>query len=1060
MNTIAHELIHGSAIDPLHYSGDSPRELLRATIEHATHLLPTQGPISVFVHHNTLHAFENLRFDQAVIEGLHAFGGQPYWSEERFRAALCEGRILTSELAKVLIDDLGDSGDELLGFFGTRFHLRMAMLEHPMQLGTDAELAWFIAETEALRRFRPECDPGTRSRMIDSVKRLARQIEQADPTDSALPIHQFFRSVAAGHHRGQWQSWDDATWEAVTLNILWQSCELGIREHLSHSSTAPRHEIPVRHRDFLLAATGHDIDLNVNPLLISFTGAFLDQGLATWSLPNRDAGYFQSFLELFSSGLVATEAWRDGLDVVVRRLLVNETTAYESIEESLQTLGVSGPDLVPFIAETLKPLRGWAGMAWQLETVADWTARPAQKGTLVEFLAVRLLLECVALKNLAASVLRDRRGHSESFELADLRTELLPYVDRSALISDQQHLFLVFELAQVRGWLPENIAHMSTADWTSLFRELDAFSTLQRRRVYHLAFEAQYRDGLLGALTLHAKQNSAAKQSANGQGAALPKFQVVCCIDDREESFRRHLEEVEPACETFGVAGFFAIAIYYKGVAEASFRPLCPAVIRPQHYIIEEVSYSLESSHRTRAKNRKRMGAASRRWHLGSRTLVGGMATSLLGSLAAAPMVGRILFPRLTAQIKRIANSFIQPPAITRLTLERTEPAAGPEEGHLGFTVEEMASIVKRILEDMGVVGRLSRLVIFFGHGSASLNNPHESAYNCGACSGARGGPNARSFAQMANDPRVRRLLAERGVVIADQTVFVGGLHNTCDDDVVYFDLDDIPPAHRRDFEAARDAVEEARGRNALERCRRFESADRVRSADEALRHVETRSEDLSQARPEYNHATCAALLVGRRESTRGLFLDRRSFLVSYDPTTDNDNHDVLARILGAAIPVCAGISLEYYFSCVDPVAHGCGSKLPHNIAALLGVMEGAASDLRTGLSQQMVEIHEPMRILAVIEATPATMFAIMKGNPTIDLLVRNGWVQLAVIDPTTKQTSLFQGGEFVPNETKLESLATAASSVDWHRNQRHHLDLAQINSHHDSSSAAVAGLR
>ncbi len=54
--------------------------LLRA-VEHAAHLLPQQGPIGVFVHHNTLHAFEHLPFEKAVIEASHLFGAEPYMSE-------------------------------------------------------------------------------------------------------------------------------------------------------------------------------------------------------------------------------------------------------------------------------------------------------------------------------------------------------------------------------------------------------------------------------------------------------------------------------------------------------------------------------------------------------------------------------------------------------------------------------------------------------------------------------------------------------------------------------------------------------------------------------------------------------------------------------------------------------------------------------------------------------------------------------------------------------------------------------------------------------------------
>ncbi|HNH47732.1 MAG TPA: Na-translocating system protein MpsB, partial [Myxococcota bacterium] len=42
---------------------EDPHQRLRAALEHASHLLPAQGPVGVFVHHNTLHAFEHLPFD-------------------------------------------------------------------------------------------------------------------------------------------------------------------------------------------------------------------------------------------------------------------------------------------------------------------------------------------------------------------------------------------------------------------------------------------------------------------------------------------------------------------------------------------------------------------------------------------------------------------------------------------------------------------------------------------------------------------------------------------------------------------------------------------------------------------------------------------------------------------------------------------------------------------------------------------------------------------------------------------------------------------------------------
>ena len=55
----------------------------------------------------------------------------------------------------------------------------------------------------------------------------------------------------------------------------------------------------------------------------------------------------------------------------------------------------------------------------------------------------------------------------------------------------------------------------------------------------------------------------------------------------------------------------------------------------------------------------------------------------------------------------------------------------------------------------------------------------------------------------------------------------------------------------------------------------------------EAHAHVEARSVDLAQVRPELGHATNAVCIIGPRWRTRGLFLDRRAFLVSYDPAAD-----------------------------------------------------------------------------------------------------------------------------------------------------------------------------
>jgi uncharacterized protein YbcC (UPF0753/DUF2309 family) len=347
-----------------------------------------------------------------------------------------------------------------------------------------------------------------------------------------------------------------------------------------------------------------------------------------------------------------------------------------------------------------------------------------------------------------------------------------------------------------------------------------------------------------------------------------------------------------------------------------------------------------------------------------------------------------------------------------------------------------MADIVRRVLQDIGICDRLSRLVLILGHGSISLNNPHESAHDCGACGGGRGGPNARAFAQMANDRRVRLLLAAEGLIIKDDTWFVGAQRNTCNNDVEFFDEDLIPAQHEPLFQRTKAAIDAARRREAHERCRRFDSVPLWYPPLAALAHVEGRAADLAQPRPEYGHATNAFCIVGRRERTRGLFLDRRAFLVSYDPTLDGDGA-ILSRIMAAVVPVVAGISLEYYFSYVDPTGYGCGTKLPHNVTSLLGVMDGAQSDLRTGLPWQMVEIHEPTRLAIIVEATRERVQRVVHSNLAIERLVRNRWIFLSCLSPDTGVLWEFRSTGFVQHTPEHRLQAVTGESASWYQGKR-----------------------
>ncbi|WP_435006703.1 DUF2309 domain-containing protein [Tundrisphaera lichenicola] len=1013
------------------------RSRLYKIIEHASHFLPAQGPITVFIHHNTLHAFEDLHFDEAVQKGARFYGCQPYMTEDRYRAALQRGRIGFSDLQEVLELDLGEQAEKRFGSLGSKLDLRLAMLQYPLQTGPTEELVWYVAETDALRKIRKEVSSAVRSRMIAETRRwVVRDLRGGgDPLrlgSKLIADGQVSESLAELFRRfdgSAIEEWNDERWESFTLQALWRIACDGVREV---PAEGPKPGPSMRHRDLLLALTGFDADTQVHDFLIRFCGAYLDQGLAPWTLPAREEGFLRSFCSLYQGASDPPDRWLRGLGLELARIVEQGIQPLDSILESLEILGVPEEEYESFLSETLLALRGWAGMIRQVERHGDRAVHPIREGSLVDFLAVRLILDRYSLTESARGAL----GYCRPLD--ELRDEIRGRLTIPPSASVEQRAFLIFQLAQLFGLSPDRLIEFDSAGWTNLVNELESFSGIERRRVFHLAYEKRFTTHTLDAISLRSRKRVGRPVS--------PKFQVICCIDEREESFRRHLEEIAPEVETFGVAGFFGVAMYYKGVADAHFVPLCPAILSPKHWMIEELVQEPTKIEQIKAGCRKVLGHASHRLHVGSRGFAfGALLTGAVGSLAAIPLMARILFPRLASQIRHYFGRIIKASPQTRLRLERTRPEPGPQGAGLGYSVDEMTDIAERILQDMGLTKGFARLVVVIGHGSHSQNNPHISAYNCGACGGAPGQPNARVLAQFLSDKRVRQKLGERGLGIPTDTIFVAGYHDTCNDSIIFDDLDHIPPSHFEEFQKARKALIEAGQRNAHERCRRFRSAPLSLTFEEAREHVEARSQDLSETRPELGHATNAITIVGRREWTRGLYLDRRAFLASYDPSTDDAENSILDRVLSAVFPVCGGINLEYYFSNVDNAGYGCGSKLAHNVASLLGVMDGAASDLRTGLSWQMVEIHEPLRSLFIIETTTEAMLRIMDRNEGIGRLCRNRWIQLAVLHPIERTISVFVEGEFRPYELQSFTIPKARTSADWYRGYRDHLEFAEI---------------
>jgi len=961
---------------------NSPDHPLSRAIERLAHLLPAQGPISIFIHHNTLHAFEHLSFEDAVEHAATRLGREPYLAEPRYRDKLASGRIDPKDVDALLFEQLGACGSENVAGVGTRRELWRAIVLHGIPAAAGQELSWILEETEALSRFRTDIPASARS-----VPASVRETN------------------------------DRVNGEAHAVQRLWKAC-LDTIVRAGEPPVRRPETAPVRHRDWLLATHGIDTDAWIHPPLIRFLAGYVDQGLAQWSMPARERGIHGCFLEIYGMPLAAQcGRWARNLPTIVAADRAAGRTALGSIAHSLTELGVYEDEYDDYLAAELLALRGWAGIVRQIEERPDRVPARDLTVTLRGYLAVRLLLERAALEEAG-------RQLCYTGSLLDLRNWLRNRLSIEPPATSIERAWPLFHVAQLCGLDASIVEQWTSAHVAELECELHQLNAVRRRRILHQAFERAIRHRLYDALAQHTPHASLKQE-----------LQAIFCLDEREESFRRHLEEVESTCETLSTAGFFNVAMYHEGVTDAHPRPLCPVAIRPDHYVPEIEADGDRLLERTRRLHRKAAGFLGYNVHVGSRLpMRGAVLMTAFGWLALVPLVLRVVFPWLSSRWRRIHQTTITT-SRTRLQLDHA-PEPPPIGTHSGFTIAEMAGIVRRVLEDVGVRDRLSPLVLVIGHGSISLNNPHESAHDCGACGGGRGGPNARAFAQMANDQRVRELLAAEGLSIGATTWFVGAQRNTCNNEVTFFDEDLIPAAQRPLFARAVDAIETARRREAHERCRRFDGVPQWYPTAAALAHVQGRADDLAQPRPEYGHATNAFCVIGRRARTRGLFLDRRAFLVSYDPSRDDDGA-ILARIMAAVVPVVAGISLEYYFSYVDPTGYGCGTKLPHNVTSLLGVMDGAQSDLRTGLPWQMVEIHEPTRLAIVVEGTRERVGRVIEANPTIDRLVRNRWIWIACLDIENGALWELRSTGFVPHAPGQPLPTVTGESAAWYQGKR-----------------------
>ncbi len=801
---------------------------------------------------------------------------------------------------------------------------------------------------------------------------------------------------------------DDETQPDISNKRLWDAC---LEKMDGQSLTLTRSRTHWRGRDYWEKYHNESYALSIHSLIIRLISSYLDQGQSFWANPFMNKGFWTFFVYDILSMNNFTMGWRSSLVQKVKKYEMSSSE--EVIKNELSLKGIPEDQHESYLLEILFDLKGWAGMVNKLE-LEPWQAPvKSPQIKLVDYIAAVLLLESAmdSFHSEAHSIdLSNIHGRQEKIELRSYQLALSVY--------QITHSFKLNE-----RW----IQRLDSSELLTIVNEVDSSEFRDRIRLWHEAYEAHFHREAIEAIATHA-----ATPKPDGSNYA----QVLFCIDDREESIRRHLEEIDHDLKTYGVVGFFGIDMKFSSLKNQRLIAQCPPVISPSRIIKEVPKQNAEPF----AKKNILTGVSDLSLYYNSRTLFRGfLSTLILGIVSLFPMFISVFFPRKSKMLKEKLNHLLNPQPETEMSIELGES------GH-GYSKPEMAKIVEAILRMCGMENNLSPLVILLAHGSTSNNNPFRQAYGCGACGGNAGIPNSRAFAKMANDKGVREELQKLGITVPETTFFVAGYHDTSMDEVRVFNEKDLPETHRADFERFRKNMLTATKLNAFERCQRFSSFPQNGTPDEALEHVRERANDIAQPRPEYGHSSNALAIVGKRELTKGLFLNRRAFLLTYDWELDPDG-SVLRQVVLGGVPVCVNINMDYYFSAVDNENFGCGSKLPLNLTSLLGVMTGSQSDLRIGLARQMIEIHEPIRNLTVIEAPLERVKDLFHSHPRLKNIMCNHWFRLVVKDPIQNNWWIFTQKDFEHISYEPKNLKHYNSSMKLINETHVEDDFAEIDS-------------
>ena len=513
--------------------------------------------------------------------------------------------------------------------------------------------------------------------------------------------------------------------------------------------------------------------------------AYFDEGQSVWRLPARGLRPYEAWRCAMRHDLNPEVMGIKGFRALVARLPEDPVSA---IDEVVNHIGVPARAMEDYLHQALLDIGGWAAYARYIGWNADLAGK--RDDTLVQLLAIRVVW---------------------GYALFVQRTDS------------------VFRAAWRQA--------MADAAMQPLDEQLGDDPDLCLDMILQEAFDAAYQRRLLDRLIRSPHAPSPLPR---------PALQAAFCIDVRSEIYRRALETVRPDAETIGFAGFFGFPIEYVPIGHVQGRAHCPVLLRPAFTVCESVTAATEEANTEYLGLRVLRRRVAKVWKAFKLSAV----TSFVYVEAAGLFfAGKILSDSLalTRTVKDPNTDGLDSAIIRRLGPEIAPRIVGGR--RTGFDTAQRIAMAEAVLRGMSMTTRFARLVVLAGHGSTTVNNPHASGLDCGACGGNTGEANARTAAAILNDTDVRNGLRARGIAIAEDSWFLGCLHDTTTDNIRIFDADTVPTSHTADLAALRDTLTRASSLARLERSALLG----IKNDTHVERRLLARSRDWAQVRPEWD---------------------------------------------------------------------------------------------------------------------------------------------------------------------------------------------------------------